>query len=58
MWWAFFCWRLEWRAISSVLTQALEDHVREQLMGDDGISRAARRDAADELIQVIHAYLK
>jgi FrmR/RcnR family transcriptional regulator, repressor of frmRAB operon len=45
-------------AISSLLAEVLEDHVREHLMGDNGNSKAARKEAADELIGIIHAYLK
>jgi len=43
---------------SSLLAEVLEDHVREHLMGDERVSKAERREAADELIQIIHAYLK
>jgi DNA-binding FrmR family transcriptional regulator len=45
-------------AINSLLAEVLEDHVREHLMGDNGNSKAARKEAADELIEIIHAYLK
>jgi len=44
--------------VSSLLAEVLEQHVREHLMGDERISRAARRAAADELIDVIHSYFK
>ena len=44
--------------INSLLAEVLEDHVREHLMGDDASSKAARKAAADELIEIIHAYFK
>ncbi|HUO19024.1 MAG TPA: metal/formaldehyde-sensitive transcriptional repressor [Steroidobacteraceae bacterium] len=43
-------------AINSLLAEVLEDHVREHLLGR--ASSGARADAADELIDVIHAYFK
>lgn len=44
--------------INSLLAKVLEEHVREHLMGAEGISKAARKEAADELIEIIHAYFK
>jgi FrmR/RcnR family transcriptional regulator, repressor of frmRAB operon len=41
-------------AINSLLAEVLEDHVREHLVGRG----ATRAEAADELIDVIHAYFK
>jgi DNA-binding FrmR family transcriptional regulator len=43
-------------AINSLLAEVLEDHVREHLVGR--IASGAREEAADELIDVIHAYFK
>jgi DNA-binding FrmR family transcriptional regulator len=43
-------------AINSLLAEVLEDHVREHLVGR--IAGTSRADAADELIDVIHAYFK
>jgi len=43
-------------AINSLLAEVLEDHVREHLVGR--IASGARAEAADELIDVIHAYFK
>lgn len=43
-------------AVNSLLAEVLEDHVREHLAGRS--SSDARVDAADELIDVIHAYFK
>ena len=43
-------------AINSLLAEVLEDHVREHLLGR--VSTGARAGAADELIDVIHAYFK
>jgi FrmR/RcnR family transcriptional regulator, repressor of frmRAB operon len=43
-------------AINSLLAEVLEDHVREHVLGRT--SAGTRADAADELIDVIHAYFK
>jgi DNA-binding FrmR family transcriptional regulator len=43
-------------AINSLLAEVLEDHVREHLLGR--VSTGTRAGAADELIDVIHAYFK
>jgi DNA-binding FrmR family transcriptional regulator len=43
-------------AINSLLAEVLEEHVREHLVGR--IASGAREEAADELIDVIHAYFK
>jgi DNA-binding FrmR family transcriptional regulator len=43
-------------AINSLLAEVLEDHVREHLVGR--IAGGTRAEAADELIDVIHAYFK
>lgn len=43
-------------AINSLLAEVLEDHVREHVLGR--ASTGTRADAADELIDVIHAYFK
>ena len=43
-------------AINSLLAEVLEDHVREHVLGR--ISAGTRAEAADELIDVIHAYFK
>jgi FrmR/RcnR family transcriptional regulator, repressor of frmRAB operon len=42
-------------AINSLLAEVLEDHLREHVLGRVSGARAA---AADELIDVIHAYFK
>jgi FrmR/RcnR family transcriptional regulator, repressor of frmRAB operon len=42
-------------AINSLLAEVLEDHVREHVLGR---SAGTRAEAADELIDVIHAYFK
>jgi DNA-binding FrmR family transcriptional regulator len=44
-------------AINSLLAEVLEDHVREHLVGGR-ITGTTRAEAADELIDVIHAYFK
>ncbi len=43
-------------AINSLLAEVLEDHLREHLLGR--VSADTRAEAADELIDVIHAYFK
>jgi DNA-binding FrmR family transcriptional regulator len=43
-------------AINSLLAEVLEDHVREHVLGR--VSTGTRAEAADELIDVIHAYFK
>lgn len=43
-------------AINSLLAEVLEDHVREHVLGRT--ATGTRADAADELIDVIHAYFK
>jgi DNA-binding FrmR family transcriptional regulator len=43
-------------AINSLLAEVLEDHVREHVLGR--VSAGTRTEAADELIDVIHAYFK
>ena len=43
-------------AVNSLLAEVLEDHVREHLAGRSASD--ARVEAADELIDVIHAYFK
>jgi DNA-binding FrmR family transcriptional regulator len=45
-------------AINGLLAEVLEDHVREHLAGSGRISSALRTEAANELIDVIHAYFK
>ena len=45
-------------AINGLLAEVLEDHVREHLAGSGRISSAMRTEAANELIDVIHAYFK
>ena len=44
-------------AINSLIAEVLEDHVREHLLEENG-RKASRTEAADELIDVIHAYWK
>jgi FrmR/RcnR family transcriptional regulator, repressor of frmRAB operon len=43
-------------AMNGLLAEVLEDHVREHLIGR--IGSETRAEAADELIDVIHAYFK
>ncbi|HLY51785.1 MAG TPA: metal/formaldehyde-sensitive transcriptional repressor [Steroidobacteraceae bacterium] len=43
-------------AINSLLAEVLEEHLREHLLGR--VSAGTRAEAADELVDVIHAYFK
>jgi FrmR/RcnR family transcriptional regulator, repressor of frmRAB operon len=45
-------------AVSSLLAEVIEDHVREHLVGSGGLRGEARGQAADELIEVVHSYFK
>jgi DNA-binding FrmR family transcriptional regulator len=45
-------------AMSGLMAEVLEDHVREHVASPTGLSDAARAQGADELVEVIRAYLK
>jgi DNA-binding FrmR family transcriptional regulator len=45
-------------ATSGLMADVLEDHVRTHLVDADRKRRAAGTGAADQLIEVVHAYLK
>jgi FrmR/RcnR family transcriptional regulator, repressor of frmRAB operon len=45
-------------ATSSLMADVLEDHVRSHLVDSDRKRGASGRGAADQLIEVVHAYLK
>jgi DNA-binding FrmR family transcriptional regulator len=45
-------------AMRSLLAEVLEDHVREHVLGASGTLTRHRRAAGEELIDIIHTYLK
>ena len=44
-------------AMNGLMAEVIEDHVREHVAAGD-LSEAARADGADELLEVIRAYLR
>jgi DNA-binding FrmR family transcriptional regulator len=44
-------------AIDGLLAEVLEEHVRENLMGDGGKDSVSQQEAAEALIEIIHSYL-
>jgi len=45
-------------AVSSLLAEVVEDHVREHLLSPGARPEGPRAQAADELIDVVHSYFK
>ena len=45
-------------AVSSLLAEVVEDHVREHLLSPGARAEGPRAQAADELIDVVHSYFK
>jgi FrmR/RcnR family transcriptional regulator, repressor of frmRAB operon len=45
-------------AVAGLMAEVVEDHIRTHLAGSEANSRALRADAADQLIEVVHTYLK
>ena len=45
-------------AINGLMVQVMEDHIQTHLADPQAGSEARRRDSADELIEVLRAYLK
>jgi len=45
-------------AVSSLLAEVVEDHVREHLLAPGARHAPARAEAADELIDIVHSYFK
>lgn len=45
-------------AMSGLMAEVLEDHVREHVASPTGLSDAERAQGADELVEVIRSYLK
>ena len=44
-------------AISGLMAEVLEEHVREYLLPNDDAAGSRQTDAAEELIEIIHSYL-
>ena len=45
-------------AINGLMVEVMEDHIQTHLAGPQSGSEARRRDSADELVEVLRAYLK
>lgn len=45
-------------ALDGFIAEVIEDHVREHMAVDRGMTAEARRDAAEELIGIVHSYLR
>jgi DNA-binding FrmR family transcriptional regulator len=45
-------------AANSLLAEVVEDHIREHLVAPGARSNGPRRQAADELIDLVHSYFK
>jgi DNA-binding FrmR family transcriptional regulator len=45
-------------ALDGFIAEVIEDHIREHMMSPHGDPDAARSAAAEELIDIVHQYLK
>jgi DNA-binding FrmR family transcriptional regulator len=45
-------------ALDGFIAEVIEDHIREHMMNSPGDSEAPRSSAAEELIEIVHQYLK
>jgi len=45
-------------ALDGFIAEVIEDHVREHMVGDGVAASDPRARAAEELIEIVHAYLK
>jgi DNA-binding FrmR family transcriptional regulator len=45
-------------ALDGFIAEVIEDHIREHMMNSRGDPDAARSAAAEELIEIVHQYLK
>lgn len=45
-------------ALDGFIAEVIEDHIREHMVGDGTPASDPRSDAAEELIEIVHAYLK
>ena len=41
----------------TIVSASMEEHVRENLLPNDGAAGSRQADAAEELIEIIHSYL-
>jgi DNA-binding FrmR family transcriptional regulator len=44
-------------ALEGFIAEVIEDHIREHLVDPSAMADDPRRQAADELVEIIHAYL-
>ncbi len=44
-------------ALDGFIAEVIEDHIREHMLDPDSAQDDPRRQAADELIEIVHAYL-
>jgi len=45
-------------AVNGLMVEVMEDHIEKHLADPHGASEAKRREGADELIEVVRAYLR
>jgi FrmR/RcnR family transcriptional regulator, repressor of frmRAB operon len=45
-------------ALESLMAEVLEDHIRAHLFEDDGGTAESRKKAAEDLIEIVHSYLR
>ena len=45
-------------AIDGFIAEVIEDHIREHMVDPTAPANDPRREAAEELIEIVHAYLK
>lgn len=45
-------------ALDGFIAEVMEDHIREHMVDPAAASDDPRREAAEELIEIVHAYLK
>lgn len=45
-------------ALDGFIAEVIEDHIREHMVGDHASSERGRSSAAEELIDIVHQYLK
>lgn len=45
-------------ALDGFIAQVMEDHIREHMVDPAAAADDPRREAAEELIEIVHAYLK
>ena len=45
-------------ALDGFIAEVIEDHIREHMVDPAAVADDPRREAAEELIEIVHAYLK